>query len=450
VDQGMSAARYFDSDYYQAGHKKGTHYSEYLEHALSSSIYRSMAAAIALVFRPARVLEIGCAAGPIVKQLSDMGIEAHGIDVSEWAVQNRFHANVIRASVDDLPFDDNAFDLVFSCHALEHLPDSIVDGAFAEMSRVGARHQFHMMPIIGIPPYDGPVESALTALRSDPTHNLLHDRAWWLERWSRQGWHGVPVNVLLDADNSFFEFSTCQVILSNSVFDSELLKSVQDFNLSFFKRVSLWDLHRSADAGKRAQPQLSVATTEKPHTLALRKGVWGELAHHFSEPSDLRDATLFLLCRVDAAAPLNLRVAAVSFKDGAVSGACDPAGIAGVAQRSVELPAGYTAFALPLNELSPLYGSPRPESIGMLMFGGESPFAASVECVCELRSASGVQPLSLRPYSSLGARLGRYVRKRYPRCLPHLIQASVIWPIRPRSEGSTGTSPVRDRRAANQ
>ena len=42
------------------------------------------------------------------------------------------------------------------------------------------------------------------------------------------------------------------------------------------------------------------------------------------------------------------------------------------------------------------------------------------------------------------------IHHRYPRSRPHWIQASVIGPIRPRSEAGTGSSPVRDRSAANQ
>src|SRR5262245_54050130 len=94
-DKGTGPASYFDEDYYQAGHLKGTQYTNYLEKALDSRIYRGMATAIWEVFRPARTLEIGCAAGPIVKHLNDMGCEAHGIDISKWAVANRFHPNVI-------------------------------------------------------------------------------------------------------------------------------------------------------------------------------------------------------------------------------------------------------------------------------------------------------------------------------------------------------------------
>jgi hypothetical protein len=388
-----AAATYFDSDYYQAGHKKGTRYSDYLQNALGSQIYLGMAKAIKAVFNPARALEIGCASGPIVKHLNDMGCEAHGIDVSEWAVANRFHPNVLQASADVLPYDSSSFDLVFSAHSLEHLPESIAEGAFAEMGRVGSRHQFHMMPIIGTPPYDGPIESTLANLRRDPTHQLLHDRAWWLGRWAQHGWHPVPANILMEADNSFFEFSTCQLLLSRDDHDSDLLRAVQDFNQSFFKRVSLWDLSGTANAGRQAPTALSLGTMLRVHTLSLLDGAWGDLSHSFSDPASMRGATIYLFCRARATAALNLRVAALTLKEGSSSAAYDPSDVAGVAQHVVEIQPGYSAVELRLNEFMILYGSPRTEHVDVVMFGGESPIPAEIQCVCVLKTSAGVYQL---------------------------------------------------------
>jgi hypothetical protein len=266
-----------------------------------------------------------------------------------------------------------------------------------------------MMPIIGIPPYDGPLESTLANLRTDPTHNLLHNRAWWLERWSRLGWHAVPVNILMEADNTFFEFSTCQLLLSRKDPDTDLLRSVQDFNLSFFQRVSLWDLARSADSGGQARTLFSLGTILRGQSLPLRKGNRGELSHDFSVPVDLRDATLYLFSRVEAPGPLNLRLAAVTFKEGAGSSACDPGSIAGVAQLAVKLAPGYSAVELRLADFSPLYGSPRPQDVSMLMFGGESRFPAVLECIGVLKSPAGSCQLRLRPYSHWWARVRRYI-----------------------------------------
>ena len=279
---------YFDRDYYQAGHKKGTRYTDYLQNALGSTVYRGMSNAIMEVFKPLRVLEIGCAAGPIVKWLNEMGCDAHGIDVSNWAVANRFHPNVILASADDLPYETGSFDLVFSCHSLEHLPESIAEGALAEISRVAGKHQFHMMPIIGIPPYDGPLEPTLANLRRDPTHHLLRDRHWWLRNLERQDWHVVPANILLDADNSYFEFSSCQVLLSNRDPDRELLRAVHEFNLTFFKRASAWEVRGNLHHG--TPPPAVQATDLGPKLfrsrLAFHKGAWADLVYPFPAPAD--------------------------------------------------------------------------------------------------------------------------------------------------------------------
>jgi SAM-dependent methyltransferase len=383
---------YFDSDYYQAGHKKGTRYADYLQNAMGSVIYSGMSTAIMEVFKPRRVLEIGCAAGPIVRRLNEMGCEAHGIDVSEWAVLNRFHPNVIRASADELPYETASFDLVFSCHTLEHLPDAIADGALAEIRRVAGKHQFHMMPIIGIPPYDGPLEATLANLRSDPTHNLLRDRGWWLENLERQDWRLVPANILLDADNSYFEFSSCQILLSKNGLDVDLLRAVQDFNLTFFKRVSTWELRGNLHHGARSQPVKATHLGAKlcGSYLTFRDGVWADLVYPLPTPADLRDAALSLYCHLRADAPVKLRLSALTMKDGARSFSFSKTDIAGVAQIEIELRPGFSVVELPLNDFQILYGAPRPDRVGGFMLGGQSFVRADLECVCVLKELDGV------------------------------------------------------------
>lgn len=166
---------YFDEAYFQRGDERGTAYRDYARNALINPTYKEIAEAIAFVFRPRRALEIGCATGAIVKHLNEIGVEAHGIDVSEWAVTNRLHENVILAGAEALPYDDSTFDLVFSSHALEHIPPALADGAFAEMDRVAGPEscQFHMLPIVGTYPYNYDHDLARKNLKTDPTHNLL-------------------------------------------------------------------------------------------------------------------------------------------------------------------------------------------------------------------------------------------------------------------------------------
>ena len=109
--------------------------NNYLETALLSRTYFEMAEIIARCFGPKRILEVGCAAGPTVYHLNTyFETEAHGVDVSEWAVQNRLHPNISQATAGKLSFPDAYFDLVFSCHMLEHLTLETVGQSIREMS----------------------------------------------------------------------------------------------------------------------------------------------------------------------------------------------------------------------------------------------------------------------------------------------------------------------------
>ena len=193
---GVMAYDYFDEDYFQNGASKGTVYNNYLEVSRSSLIYREIAEAVARVFRPRRALEIGCATGVIVRYLNEMGVETHGIDVSEWAVSKREHPHVVLAGVEKLPFPDGHFDFIYSVHALEHIPQPLKSAAFEELRRVcGRGTQFHMMPIVGLGPYVGERDAVIAGLQKDPTHSLLDDRIWWLAEFKQIGFADVHAGL---------------------------------------------------------------------------------------------------------------------------------------------------------------------------------------------------------------------------------------------------------------
>ncbi|KND60125.1 hypothetical protein BVER_00105c [Candidatus Burkholderia verschuerenii] len=219
--------KHFDSDYYEDGAKKGTVYRDYRAETRRNRTYFEIVETIIECFQPKRVLEIGCATGIVVKHLNDLGVEAHGIDVSSWSVDNREHENVILSGAESLPYPDDYFDVVFSVHSLEHLPSDVKDAAFAEMTRVcGSGIQFHMLPILGAGPYCGDTFGHLISLRSDPTHNLLFNRDWWLREWGRQGWHDTWLQIAFLHDGQHFELTKCQYILSRSLTIGDLYKRV--------------------------------------------------------------------------------------------------------------------------------------------------------------------------------------------------------------------------------
>ena len=81
-----------------------------------------------------RVLEVGCGQGHLTKALADRGVDIVGVDANPNAPEVAASDRVLHMSAESLEFDDGAFDVVISVHAIEHIPD--INGAIAEMSRV--------------------------------------------------------------------------------------------------------------------------------------------------------------------------------------------------------------------------------------------------------------------------------------------------------------------------
>lgn len=89
-----------------------------------------------------RLLEVGCSMGNDAVQLARRGLQVTGIDLTENAIaliRERFALAQLPgdfhvADAEDLPFEDNRFDLVYSFGVLHHTPDTA--GAVEELRRV--------------------------------------------------------------------------------------------------------------------------------------------------------------------------------------------------------------------------------------------------------------------------------------------------------------------------
>jgi ubiquinone/menaquinone biosynthesis C-methylase UbiE len=89
--------------------------------------------------RGARVLEIGCGGGGLLRLLRERGVNVVGVDTLDAALNlahERFTTeNLVRLGDDDaLPFCNGAFDAVVAQHVIEHLPDVIA--ALCEWKRI--------------------------------------------------------------------------------------------------------------------------------------------------------------------------------------------------------------------------------------------------------------------------------------------------------------------------
>ena len=121
----------YDKDYFEK--YSGTGYtleSTYL-------ILRPFAVSIVNLMRfakpfksPVRALDIGCAKGYLVKMLRLEGIEAYGVDISEYAIQNspseiRQYLHRVDVETESLPFPEKFFDMIISIATFEHLQQKI-------------------------------------------------------------------------------------------------------------------------------------------------------------------------------------------------------------------------------------------------------------------------------------------------------------------------------------
>ena len=84
-------------------------------------------------------LDVGCAYGFYVERLAAAGFDAHGVDVSDYAVErarSRGVVNVQVANAGVLPFPDASFDFVTCIDVIEHVPPEQSAAVAAEIHRV--------------------------------------------------------------------------------------------------------------------------------------------------------------------------------------------------------------------------------------------------------------------------------------------------------------------------
>ena len=84
--------------------------------------------------RPLRVLDAGCAIGLLVETLAARGIDAHGIDISEYAIGQAAPAVAARCRVGSLTAPlDGRYDLIVCIEVLEHMPAAEAIAALANI-----------------------------------------------------------------------------------------------------------------------------------------------------------------------------------------------------------------------------------------------------------------------------------------------------------------------------
>ena len=167
-----------------------------------------------------RVLDVGCAIGFVVEALRELGMDAEGVDVSQFAIEHPAQGARGHLRYGDLsgrlPYRDGSFDVVTVLETLEHLPPEAVAGALAELHRVTRGYVLATIPSFGPnehgpggwfqvkvqddrvahyeslgPGYQGPVphEDLYRDADGRPIegHLTIASFSWWTERFAEAG-----------------------------------------------------------------------------------------------------------------------------------------------------------------------------------------------------------------------------------------------------------------------
>lgn len=115
------------------------------EHADESSPWYQLVLEFLPPVEGKRILEIACGRGGFSRLLGSRGAAVCGADFSESAVaiaKEKLlrhpaladHVSYVQADAQNMPFEENSFDIVISCETIEHVPDP--RAAVREMHRV--------------------------------------------------------------------------------------------------------------------------------------------------------------------------------------------------------------------------------------------------------------------------------------------------------------------------
>jgi len=85
-------------------------------------------------------LEIGCGYGRVTPLLKIFSENVTGLDPNKEVLQdleNHFPGiEAVKGFAEDLPFEDNSFDLIYTRGVLQHIPESSLENVVSEIERV--------------------------------------------------------------------------------------------------------------------------------------------------------------------------------------------------------------------------------------------------------------------------------------------------------------------------
>ena len=170
----------YNEDYY-LNYDLGIKKVNYMESEELAVFFQIVAQRIVEDLHPRTVLDAGCAAGRLVAALRDLGVEAYGMDVSEYAIsvvrEDIRPYCVVGSLAEPFPKElPEKFDLIISFEVLEHLTEEDGCKAIANLCTHADQLLFCSSPDA----YD------------DPTHINVQPGTYWAKLFAEQGFRANP------------------------------------------------------------------------------------------------------------------------------------------------------------------------------------------------------------------------------------------------------------------
>lgn len=137
---------------------------------------------VVLTVKPCKVLCVGSGNSYEAVNLLKHGFDVYTADYHHPRVK-RLKSRQVYVEGKELPFKDDAFNLVFCCECIEHVPEEDIDQFMLELKRVGTTF-FLTIADMDDPPYH--------------LHLCVHDASWWFEKlagWGIRGQVSTPIKV---------------------------------------------------------------------------------------------------------------------------------------------------------------------------------------------------------------------------------------------------------------
>lgn len=162
----------FNEDYFEDGVRKRVSAYEQYKWMPERTIREASSIINNIQFNT--VLDYGCAKGFMVYAMRLLGKEAHGVDVSEYAVTHGHEKIKQYLSVIETPEDiKGGWDLIIAKDVLEHIPKEELPAVLSAFRR-RCKYLF-----VGVPLGDGK-RYRIREYEMDVTHVVREPEEWWL------------------------------------------------------------------------------------------------------------------------------------------------------------------------------------------------------------------------------------------------------------------------------